>query len=102
MMFETIRDLTLTQVDAAVHALYAEQIAAVLADPGGVYIVFNATPELPYELDFACVSSLETMAPQPMRREERDRLIAWAKRAIPAICRRWKKQHPDHPHEPAN
>jgi hypothetical protein len=102
MMFETIRDLTLIQVDAVVQALYDEEPAAVRADPSGAYIVLRATPELPYELDFVCVSSIETMAPQPMTRDDRDRLLAWAKRAVPTICRRWKKQYPDHPHAPAN
>ena len=101
-MFEAIHELSLTQINQAVDALHHETTVAVQADPNGATIVIMATPDKPYEVDFVCVTSIETMLPQPMTLADRARLVAWAKRTVPAICRRWKKRHPENAFAPAN
>lgn len=95
-MFEMLKDPTEAQIDTVVDALYsADTIVAISVDPRGVWVVVVALPDPPYAVSFACVSDLETMAPQQMGLDDRKRIEAWSQRALPKIMRRWRQRYPE-------
>ena len=95
-LFKKLVPFTVEQAAVTADALHQNRTAAVMVDPRPAYMLLvpSTARGLPYEVDFVVVEG-DIKTPVGMTRQQHARLMLWAGRTIPLVCRTWKERHPE-------